>query len=102
MAGSPPPTNFPAPTSAVSGGFSTPTASATICGVTLALPKFVLGFSLGLPFPFPPKLPSLNLHFKLTCNPNDPVDVSGGLSWGAGRASNAPPDPDDSEDDPTF
>lgn len=101
--GSPPPENFPPPAAASSGdSFAAPAATAGTCGISLAPPRFVFGVSLALPFAFPPKPPSLNLSFKLSCDPTNPVDVSGGLAWGAGRESNVPPDPDDTEDDPTF
>lgn len=104
--GSPPPTDFPAPAAAgPAPSFGEPAAVAGPCGVSLSVPDWLklLGQSLPLP-PFPPfpPLPKLNLRFKLTCDPTNPVDVSGGLTWGAGRESNAPPDPDDTEDDPTF
>lgn len=104
--GSPPPENFPPPTVPTLGAsFATPSATVALpCGLSASIPSWLLklGISISLPFAFPPAFPKLNLRFKLTCDPNNPVDVSGGLSWGAGRASNVPPDPDDHESDPTF
>jgi hypothetical protein len=101
--GSPPPESFPSPSPTAGTKFGTPAETLALpCGITLAIPPFVLGVSLTLPFQFPPALPTLNLHFKLSCDPTNPLDVTGGLAWGAGRTSNAPPDPDDTEDSPTY
>ena len=84
--------------------FSTPEVPALPCSISPAIPPITLGVSLPIPggISIPPKLPELNVHFKLSCDPTDPVSVTGGLAWGAGRESNAPPDPDDSEDNPTY
>jgi hypothetical protein len=92
---------------ATSGGsFSDPGATSSgTCGLSLALPKWVLGVSLpGLPIQFPPKFPpfSLSGFFKLSCDPTKPVSVTNNVPWGGGRTANNPPDPDDSEDSPTF
>ena len=86
--------------------FTNPGATtSTTCGLSLALPKWTLGVSLPpLPIAFPPKFPpfSLSGFFKLSCDPTQPVTVTDNVPWGGGRESNAPPNPDDNEDNSTY
>jgi hypothetical protein len=85
--------------------FTTPGATiAGPCGISIALPSWVLGISIPGSFPFPPKFPpfSLNFHFKLSCDPTQPVTIINGVPWGGGRVPNAPPDPDLTEWFSTF
>lgn len=65
------------------------------CGLSLGLPTFGLSFGFKLPSipPFP-ALPSLNLAFKLSCDPSKPLDISAGVPFGGGRTTNIGPDPD--------
>jgi hypothetical protein len=101
-----PPENFPAPgTGALTPGakFATPEEAVTLpCGISFVIPSTVLGILVTIPLPFPIKLPSVNIHFKLSCNLDDPIDISANLAWGAGATSNAPPNPNDNENEPTF
>lgn len=85
--------------------FTAPGGTVSIpCGISIALPTWVLGVSLPAGISFPPKFPpfSLNFRFKLSCDPTQPVTITDGVPWGGGRSSNNPPDPDDSESTPTF
>jgi hypothetical protein len=81
-------------------------------GPTLALPpspsasslctfKFppTLQIKLGFKLPsggiqIPPPLPKPHLGLALNCSSSNPLAVQAGLGWAAGRAPNAPPDPD--------
>jgi hypothetical protein len=116
--GSPPPIDAPSPAASsaaasggscgsggispdVSGGVDlivTPTA--TICGFAIGPPrlKFSLSTFLALFGQLPPIPPKFFLAFKLSCDLSDPVNVSSGLDWGAGRCPIGEPDPDDMED----
>ncbi len=85
--------------------FKTPGATVSLpCGISVALPTWILGVPIPPSISFPPTFPpfSLSFHFRLSCDPTNPVSVTSGVPWGGGRTSNAPPDPDDSEDDPSF
>ena len=84
----------------VSGGDVNASASfppspikAVPCGFCLALPKFIFGFTLPT-FNFPPKFPIPFLGLKLSCDLSNPVSVSAGLGFGAGRKSNHGKDAD--------
>lgn len=100
--GAAPPKDFPISAGASSnGGAVTFGSSAPIkvqgpCGFNFdfALPAVNVSFDLSLffslPFPF--------LALKLTCDPNNPIDLSAGLKPGGGRVSTALPDPDLVED----
>jgi hypothetical protein len=96
--GSPPPQDYPPSVSADASLDFPPGPTATICGYSLALPRFKFGLSLfiKLPFAFPPAIPFPFLAFKLSCDPSNPVDITAGLKqpFGGGRTYNAPPDPD--------
>lgn len=73
------------------------TVVASICGFSLGLPKFPIPPKLKLPaLPIPP-LPIPRLSFQLTCDPNKPIDVSAGLSFGGGKLPCSDPNPDDEE-----
>jgi hypothetical protein len=72
------------------------------CGLSIAIPPWIIGISIPFSIPFPPTLPKLNLFFKLSCDPTKPVTVTDGVPWGGGRVSNAPPDPDDAEWEPSY
>ena len=85
--------------------FSSPGNAASVpCSLSTAPPSWMLGVSLPGGISFPPKFPpfSLNLRFKLSCDPDQPVTITDGVPWGGGRVSNNPPDPDDSEWYTTF
>jgi|SRR5208282_410025 len=96
-----PPTNFPAPPAGGPSVAFPPSPTASVCGLSLGLPKFTLGFKLPS-LSFPPAIPIPFIAFKLSCNPTNPVDVTAGLKlpFGGGRPNNAPPDPDDQENFP--
>lgn len=71
-------------------------ARAVPCGFCIALPKWKL--KLNIPgFKFPPDIPLPFLSLKLSCDLAFPIDVSAGISFGGGRTSKAPTDPDLSE-----
>ena len=108
--GFPPPPNFPSPGPApeapagISGSvsasatFGAPTTKATICGFSFPIPPILtltFGIELSITLPnFPPAFPLPWIKLVLSCDPNDPIDISGGIGFGGGRASNAEPDPD--------
>ena len=59
---------------------------ASVCDVTIKLPKFPLPPVFVLPpIPFPPPLPIPKFSFGLSCNLKDPIDITAGLSFGGGR-----------------
>lgn len=105
--GSPPPTNFPAPSAPslpgggtsvgiggdASAGFSSSPSGPTLCG--FGLPGFRFNASFRIPgfppFPFPPKLSWL---LALNCDLSNPIDAS--FDYGGGRKPNLPAtDPED-------
>lgn len=95
--GSPPPVNFPQPLGAGAGASVSldfpPSPTASICGFSLGIPRFKIGFvlpSIALPFVIP------YISFKLVCKLPNPVDISAGLNspFGGGRTFNADPNPD--------
>src|SRR5574338_1056826 len=94
-----PPPDLPAPETQdinISGpAFDVGFPSVTLCGFTL--PALRLDILLGLKIPLPnlPPLPTFNISFALNCSLSNPIDVSAGVAWGGGRASNLPADPDD-------
>jgi hypothetical protein len=94
--GFPPPPDLPAPTPpTVGGSFSTPKLPAiALCGFKFP-PSLFFIFGFKLPsIAFPPKIPLPYLHLALNCNLSNPIDVSAGVAYGGGRASNNNPDPD--------
>lgn len=69
----------------------------SLCGFTFPPPIF---FQFGFQLPtinFPPPLPSIFLALSINCSLTNPLNLSGGLKYGGGRDSNAPPDPDQLE-----
>jgi hypothetical protein len=91
--GSPPPDNGPSVTP--DAGFAPSQTVASVCGFAFSIPRLKLGLSIVLPFS--PAIPFPHLALALTCDPNNPIKVDSGLSWGAGRTPNVDPDPDDDE-----
>jgi hypothetical protein len=97
--GSPPPLDAPSPdvqdAAGVDAGFSKGPPAAELCGFALPSLNFHFGFRLpGLGFP--PPLPSPFLALGLSCDANNPIDISGGVKWGGGRVGQADPrDPEE-------
>lgn len=90
--GSPPPTNGPSASASLDFPDS---PDASVCGFALALPRFKFGFVLP-PFAFPPAIPLPFSAYKLSCDLNNPVDISAGLKlpFGGKRSANNDADPD--------
>ncbi len=80
----------------VGAGVTTPPTAAQLCGFKFPPTVFFkFGFVLPpLPFQFPPPLPKVHVGLALNCDLSNPLSVSAGVSFGGGRASNAPADPD--------
>ncbi len=78
--------------------FTKPELNASPCNFSFKLPSFSFGFSLVLP-PFPPPLPIPRFRLAITCDLNNPIDVSAGIEFGGGRTPASDPSPDD---DDTF
>ena len=74
--------------------FTVEEATAQVCGVSLTIPIPQINLSIpAIPFPPPLPFPIPQFSFSISCNFDNPVDVSAGLEWGGGRTSNALPDP---------
>jgi hypothetical protein len=97
-----PPTSGPTPSppgtvSANAGpaGFSVGSgpapSAASLCGFQFPPTLF---FKFGFTLPPLPQLPIPHLSLGLNCNLSNPLSVNAGLTYGGGRTSNAPPDPD--------
>lgn len=96
-----PPTNFGIPGAGASVGFPGATISLP-CGLSIGLPSFSFGFILGPPAFL---IPEIFIAFKLSCDLNNPINITAGLSgpaasFGGGRPYNAPLDPDLNDDSP--
>lgn len=94
--GFPPPPAGPPPAAqqaaAVSAGFSAGPPVVSLCGFTL--PSFVFSIKFNLPSIFPLPLPSFHFSIGLNCSLTNPLDISGGVSFGGGRVPTYDPDPD--------
>lgn len=81
----------------VTASFDKPEINASPCNFSFTLPSFTFGINLP-PFKFPPfELPIPRFKLMISCDLSKPVDVSAGVSFGGGRASNNDPCPDDDE-----
>jgi len=79
--------------------FDKPELNANPCEFKIVIPFPKLNLVLPA-IPFPPfPIPIFNLSLTLTCSLDNPIDVSGGITFGGGRISCFDPDPDDDEDD---
>lgn len=67
---------------------------ASVCGIDFTIPTFAVPPAISIPFQFPPPFPFPKLNFKLSCDPNDPIDISAGLENGGGRIACLDEDPD--------
>lgn len=77
--------------------FEAPSLNADPCNFQFSFPRFGFGFvlpSISFAIPFP----TIKLSLELSCSLDNPIDVSGGLSFGGGRIPCFDPDPDDAED----
>lgn len=74
-------------------GFAPSAPVASLCGFTLPVLRFVLGFRAP-PFKFPPDLPIPFPSLGLNCSLDNPLSVSSGVPAGGGRKPNVPRDPD--------
>ncbi len=80
----------------VTTNFDKPELNASPCAFTFKLPNFSFGFNLP-PIPFPPPIPIPRFRLALSCDLSKPIDVSAGIEFGGGRASNGLPSPDDDD-----
>ena len=69
---------------------------ASICGFSLKIPDIFPPISINLPSleDLLPKLPFPKLSFALSCDPNNPIDITAGLEFGGGRLPCQLPDQD--------
>lgn len=99
--GFPPPPSGPEPgVSASPGSFDAGTTTKTIalpCGINISIPIPNISFTLPSLALILPALPSIGFSLKLSCDLSNPIDITGGISFGGGRKSNAPPDPDNDD-----
>lgn len=80
-----------------SASFDKPELNANPCEFKLKLPSFTFGLVLP-PIKFPPfDIPIPRFKLSLSCDLSNPIDVSAGLEFGGGRASNNDPSPDDDD-----
>lgn len=93
--GPPPALAIPGLSFGASVGLPPSLPAVSLCGFSFP-PKllFKFGFTLPVTLSFPPPLPIPHLSLSLNCNLSNPIGVTAGLKWGAGRTSNALPDPD--------
>jgi hypothetical protein len=78
-------------------GFSAAKINASPCNFQFRLPSFTFGLNLPT-IPFPPfVIPFPRFRLEISCDLSKPLDVSAGLSYGGGRASNNDPSPDDDD-----
>jgi len=69
---------------------------ASVCDITIKLPKFPLPPVFVLPpIPFPPPLPIPKFSFGLSCDLKNPIDITAGISFGGGRIACFTSNPDD-------
>lgn len=86
--------NAPTPPTPPTVGLSATTPAASLCGFKFP-PPFTLTLAFKLPkIPFP-TLPIPYVQLGLSCDLNNPINISAGVADGGGRTANAPPNPDD-------
>lgn len=97
MAGSPPPPDAPSPDAqdavSLDAGFQPGPAAADLCGFKFP-PSFKFKFGLNLNIQFPPPIPIPRIGIGISCDLNNPIDVSASLEFGGGRKPLFDPDPD--------
>ena len=99
--GSPPPPDAPSleeqDTVATNAQFSPGPPAASLCG--FVIPFLSIFFNINLPgIPFPIGLPTISILIGLNCSLSNPIDISGGVSYGGGRIASFDPDPDLNDD----
>ena len=68
--------------------------AASLCGFMLPFLSIFFSITLpGLPFPIPFP-PNISILIGLNCSLSNPIDISGGVSYGGGRIASFDPDPD--------
>jgi len=78
---------------AVDAGFAPGPPAASLCGFILPTLNFRYAFNLpGLGIQIPPPIPTIALG--LSCDLNNPIDVSVNMPAGGGRKPSVPKDPD--------
>jgi hypothetical protein len=80
-------------------GFDPGPAAESLCKFQLPFLRFSFGFLIP-PINFPPPLPIPFLSLGLSCNVNNPLNLSAGLKPGGGRTANLAPLPPETSDQP--
>lgn len=73
---------------------------ASVCGFGIKIPNIPIPpISIALPdiLSLIPKIPFPKFAFALTCDPNNPIDITAGLEFGGGRIPCADPPSDPEE-----
>lgn len=79
---------------AVNAKFSPGLPVASLCGFTLPILSILFSINIpGLPFPIPFP-PNIAILIGLNCSLSNPLNISGGVSYGGGRIASFDPDPD--------
>lgn len=99
--GSPPPPDGPPPEEQAaidaSASFEAGPPVTSLCG--LEIPSFSFSFGLLLSgISFPPPIPKIKISLGISCDANNPIDVTAGVEYGGGRVATFDPDPDLAEE----
>ncbi len=79
-----------------SASFSKPELNASPCDFKFKLPSFSFGFKLPT-FSIDLNLPIPHFKLSLSCDLDNPIDISASIEPGGGRESNNDPSPDDDD-----